>query len=119
MPLGSTEAVCTESDPYIVPDFGAQLVKVVDMIDFPAISQLFGIDPNTATENTGPTILIHQDANGQVVAATNEGFVSMTPDGDINANGATINLLAPGLAKVVLGATPITMKFINMPAITL
>jgi hypothetical protein len=89
------------------------------VIGFPVISRLFGIDTNTVADNTGPIILVRQDANGNVITNTNAGVVSVTPGGDMDANGATINLLAPGLAKVVLGATPITMEFINMPAITL
>jgi hypothetical protein len=84
-------------------------------------SLLAGITLDTIPEGTVPFVVVRQDNNGIVTVATNGGSASATRANTpiMNANGATIDLLAPGVARVVLGPTSTTMKFINMTTVTL
>jgi len=104
-------------------DLGAHLEKVADMTDFLALlsSLLPGGELSTGTDNTAPVTRIRQAADGVTLIENQNGvFVASEPDTTMVAsNGAIINLLAPGVANVVLGATATTMEFINMSAITL
>jgi len=94
------------------------------MVNFSADSLNFLLSGKTLDampDGTGPVILVRRSDNG-VVTVTGRNSVSVTSGADtttMDANGATINLLAPGIAEVALGTTPTTMKFINMAAITL
>jgi hypothetical protein len=84
-------------------------------------SLLAGITLDTIPEGNVPFVVVRQDNNGIVTVATNGGSASATRANTpiMNANGATIDLLAPGVAQVVLGPTSTTMKFINMTTVTL
>src|SRR3954463_868698 len=108
----------------MIPNFATHLEDVVDMVNFSADSLNFLLSGKTLDampDGTGPVILVRRSDNG-VVTVTGRNSVSVTSGADtttMDANGATINLLAPGIAEVALGTTPTTMKFINMAAITL
>jgi Ca2+-binding RTX toxin-like protein len=87
----------------------------------PLESLLSGITSDAITNGTGPVILVRRSDNG-VVTVLDKNRVSVTSGAattTVDANGATVNLLIPGVAKVALGTTPTTMKFINMAAVTL
>jgi len=93
----------------------------VGMASFSLSSFLSGITLDTGPGGTDSFVIVRQDNNG-VVVATNGDSASATSRANttiLNANGATINLLAPGVAQVVLGTTSTTMKFINMTTVTL
>jgi hypothetical protein len=77
-----------------------------------------GIVPDMMTDDS---VLVRRYGDG-TVTVTGGKSISVTSGADtatMHANGATINLLTPGIAEVVLGATPTKIKFINMGAITL
>src|SRR5215212_380626 len=91
------------------------------MVSFSVNSLLSGMTLDAMTDGTDPVILVRRFDNG-IVTVTSRNSASVTSGAGtitMNADGATINVLAPGTAKVVLGTTPTTMKFINMAAITL
>jgi hypothetical protein len=78
-----------------------------------------GIVPDMMADDSD--VLVRRYDNGTVTVTGRSG-ISVTSGADtatMYANGATFKLLTPGIAQVVLGATPITIKFINMSAITL
>ena len=91
------------------------------MVSFSVNSLLSGMTLDAMTDGTGPVILVRRSDNGVVTVASRNSVSVASGAGTItmNADGATINVLAPGTAKVALGTTPTTMKFINMAAITL
>jgi hypothetical protein len=104
----------------MVPHLGTHLGNV-GMASFSLSSLLSGITVGTVPDGTDPFVIVRQDNNGVVTVATNGGSASATSRTDttiMNANGATINLLAPGVAQVVLETTSTTMKFINMTTVT-
>ena len=85
-------------------------------------SLLSDMTPDTGLNGTDSFVILRRGHNGVVTAVTNGDSASATSSADtpiMNANGATINLLAPGVAQVVLGTTSTTMKIINMTAVTL
>lgn len=91
------------------------------MASFSLSSLLSGITPDTGLDGTDSFIILRQHNNGVVTVTTNGGSASATSRVNptvMNANGATINLLAPGVAQVVLETTSTTMKFINMTTVT-
>jgi Ca2+-binding RTX toxin-like protein len=92
------------------------------MASFSLSSLLSDMIPDAGPDGTDSFVILRQGHNGVVSVATNGDSASATPGADttvMNANGATINLLAPGVAQVVLGTTSTTMKIINMAAVTL
>src|SRR4051794_21461026 len=105
----------------MVPDLGTHL-EDVGMASFSMSSLLSGITLDAEPDGADSFVIVRQGNNGVFTVTTNGDSASATSRANttiMNANGATINLLAPGVAQVVLGTTSTTMKFINMTAVTL
>jgi hypothetical protein len=94
---------------------------VVDMASFSISALSSDIVPDMMTDGSDRVVLVRRYGDGTVTVAggNSTSVTSGTGTTTMHADGATINLLTPGIAQVVLGATPTTMKFINMGAITL